>query len=316
MTDDPTHVKDASARSLLRRAVVYVAGWTMLGAIGVFAIVTLLHIVGRPVDPDGKFAFSFGLLSLYLVMVLAATVVMYLRGLVPLMILGIAMMLSGLTSWNVLIWLEPADTRIEDVLALGGMFLTLYGITILHSGVCACFKPRTSKLNLMRVVTIVLAWCFTVVASIVAMIEFFSLSDLPIVLTMALPALGIGAFVTTLVTPLVIRQDRRRWERARESVGGRIQLDLHCPACGERQCRRVGVGRCTRCRGILAVEIEEPRCECGYLLYQLTSPICPECGRAIPDDRRWPRRSCEIRNAGGEIEFTTHQADRGEPATE
>jgi rRNA maturation protein Nop10 len=38
------------------------------------------------------------------------------------------------------------------------------------------------------------------------------------------------------------------------------------------------------------VEVEEPRCACGYLLYQLAGDTCPECGRAVAAEDRWSGR--------------------------
>ncbi len=34
--------------------------------------------------------------------------------------------------------------------------------------------------------------------------------------------------------------------------------------------------------------VQEPRCPCGYLLYRLEGTSCPECGRTIDDQDRWP----------------------------
>ena len=60
-------------------------------------------------------------------------------------------------------------------------------------------------------------------------------------------------------------------------------IDLICPRCEQRQ--KVVVGRpseCQKCRLRFHVQIEEPRCpKCEYLLYDLTSDACPECGSSI-----------------------------------
>ena len=37
----------------------------------------------------------------------------------------------------------------------------------------------------------------------------------------------------------------------------------------------------------MTIEFEEPRCDCGYLLYRLVGDTCPECGRAVPLSSRW-----------------------------
>ncbi|MCA9302767.1 MAG: hypothetical protein KC996_01455 [Phycisphaerales bacterium] len=69
---------------------------------------------------------------------------------------------------------------------------------------------------------------------------------------------------------------------------GSIPVSLTCPRCNAAvsvQSNREG--RCEGCRLKVRVEIEEPRCSCGYLLYELESDTCPECGKPIPEEDRW-----------------------------
>jgi hypothetical protein len=71
-------------------------------------------------------------------------------------------------------------------------------------------------------------------------------------------------------------------------LSGSIPVSLTCPRCNaamDVQSNREG--RCTGCRLKVRVEIEEPRCVCGYLLYELESGTCPECGKAVPEGDRW-----------------------------
>ena len=42
-----------------------------------------------------------------------------------------------------------------------------------------------------------------------------------------------------------------------------------------------GLSRCRECGLALTIEVEEPRCVCGYLLYNLAGTSCPECGREV-----------------------------------
>lgn len=67
-----------------------------------------------------------------------------------------------------------------------------------------------------------------------------------------------------------------------ESIGARATLDLDCPLCGERQTLGTGFVRCGACRVPLRIALEEPRCECGYLLFRVEGSQCPECGRPVP----------------------------------
>ena len=58
-------------------------------------------------------------------------------------------------------------------------------------------------------------------------------------------------------------------------------LEGRCPRCGKPQRFARGTSKCAECGLHVIVEFEEPRCECGYLLYKLTGDVCPECGRRI-----------------------------------
>jgi hypothetical protein len=59
-------------------------------------------------------------------------------------------------------------------------------------------------------------------------------------------------------------------------------ITLFCPRCQTRQTLAIGDGACRNCELKISVKVVEPRCPgCGYLLYQLTSSRCPECGASI-----------------------------------
>tara|TARA_E500000318_G_scaffold1676_7_gene2307 strand:- start:66862 stop:67686 length:825 start_codon:yes stop_codon:yes gene_type:complete len=71
-------------------------------------------------------------------------------------------------------------------------------------------------------------------------------------------------------------------------LGESIEVELTCPRCDHAQTIRSNRdARCDHCRLKLKIVVEEPRCSCGYLLYQLESDTCPECGSAIAPDDRW-----------------------------
>ena len=61
-----------------------------------------------------------------------------------------------------------------------------------------------------------------------------------------------------------------------------LNIALTCPRCQSKQSLPLGGAACSGCNLRIHITVEEPRClQCGYLLYQLTSPQCPECGTAI-----------------------------------
>jgi len=72
-----------------------------------------------------------------------------------------------------------------------------------------------------------------------------------------------------------------------ETLASKVMIALKCPRCASEQTVRAGLSRCEQCGLRLEINVEEPTCECGYQLYQLTSDACPECGRQIPETDRW-----------------------------
>jgi hypothetical protein len=61
----------------------------------------------------------------------------------------------------------------------------------------------------------------------------------------------------------------------------KVMVQIVCPRCRTTQSMHTGGDRCAGCGLHVHVQIEEPRCECGYLLYQLHEGHCPECGKKI-----------------------------------
>jgi hypothetical protein len=60
-------------------------------------------------------------------------------------------------------------------------------------------------------------------------------------------------------------------------------ITLFCPSCSTKQKMAIGGGTCTTCSLQITVTVTEPRCAgCGYLLYNIASDRCPECGAATP----------------------------------
>ena len=61
----------------------------------------------------------------------------------------------------------------------------------------------------------------------------------------------------------------------------RVALSATCPRCHAACTFVQGESNCPTCGLRVRLDIEEPRCACGYLLYKLDSANCPECGRAV-----------------------------------
>lgn len=106
--------------------------------------------------------------------------------------------------------------------------------------------------------------------------------------------MGIAAIIAaggTIGAGIVWFFERRPEHEEPGLLGEGVPVELACPRCGaairgrsNRECR------CEACRLKVRVEVEEPRCACGYLLYQLAGDTCPECGRAVAAEDRWSGR--------------------------
>ena len=60
------------------------------------------------------------------------------------------------------------------------------------------------------------------------------------------------------------------------------QITIFCPRCRKKQSIALGGAACKACGLRIDVQAEEPTCaKCGYLLYKLTTDVCPECGTPI-----------------------------------
>jgi hypothetical protein len=71
-------------------------------------------------------------------------------------------------------------------------------------------------------------------------------------------------------------------------LSGSMPVSMTCPRCQSAiEAKSNKESRCSSCRLKIRVEVEEPRCGCGYLLYELESDVCPECGKAIAAADRW-----------------------------
>lgn len=72
------------------------------------------------------------------------------------------------------------------------------------------------------------------------------------------------------------------------TLSASIPISLQCPRCQTTiNAHSNKDARCPTCKLKVRVQLEEPRCACGYLLYQLNTDTCPECGKPIPESEQW-----------------------------
>ena len=90
-----------------------------------------------------------------------------------------------------------------------------------------------------------------------------------------------------LLLPSIVRSFNKPKAQASETIESKATLKLTCPKCGKQQRLDTGLVRCIGCKFAMIIELEEPRCECGYQLYNLQSSKCPECGKQVPESEQW-----------------------------
>ncbi len=155
-------------------------------------------------------------------------------------------------------------------------------------GVWAVALPHAGLLSLAQLSKGV--WRWVQFLSITAVLLFAGLLTAMVVLEfdeeVAIRCLGVLGILTALGTigvPLLTKLHRiEKLDRVESTA---LALKLTCPRCLLEQVITNGHARCRQCRLKFHIEIEEPRCPgCNYLLHQLVSPQCPECGLALSQE--------------------------------
>jgi len=223
--------------------------------------------------------------------ILAAVAVIARRRLLWLMLLSISLTTIGTLGLLVLLWhhdlLTPEQTN--GFGAYSGMALAA-GMCLAHSGVFAVMiQTHTHLLRLSKFIVMGLAWtlCLVVIGILWMSADPTGRWLNSIFLLLSLVSLlTAGSLLGTIVVPIAAFSQANRAQQTEEALAARVRLNLACPNCGHRQSLPAGAARCAKCRAGIFIELEEPRCECGYLLYRLIGDSCPECGRTIHSANR------------------------------
>ena len=177
---------------------------------------------------------------------------------------------------------DHVDGDAEQALVRGGTISLAIAVALAYTAALAMVRTRSSLVRGMAIVTGLCAWTAAGILSVLLLAEWIGESDfgLMIMLLIGFSIFFILTIVGTIAVPIAVSAAAKKQE-APESIDPRVRIDLGCPKCGTRQTHKPGFARCSGCGASLFIEVEEPRCECGYLLYKLTGDACPECGRAV-----------------------------------
>lgn len=143
-------------------------------------------------------------------------------------------------------------------------------------------KTKSSEIELgKRIAASALAICTTLSYAVLWFDEF-------LVYDFLITGLGIGWAATILglvgLSLAVHRQNKPRGKLVR-TIPKRVKMKMTCPQCQQWLEAPSGPARCEDCGLRMVIEIKEPRCDCGYLLYELKGNVCPECGRDTTIDK-------------------------------
>ncbi len=201
-----------------------------------------------------------------------------------------ALMAIGLSliGWLTLIWLESVsliDDNAESIAKSSGT-LTAVGLAGLHAALIRLASLRRARFRWIQLGSIATA---SVAAILFSLAIWGVIGDMDDWLGRILGSLLICASVGTLVVPILARIESLAFVASGDSsLAQSTPVELSCPRCGSQQ--RIPANRAAACQSCglkLRIEMEEPRCACGYLLFGLTDRVCPECGADLPIEDVW-----------------------------
>jgi len=251
----------------------------LLGFIGSIAACGLVGIyclaVGTIGKLEAKILLTTTAVGVSSILALAAAVPWERRRWHPIGPIGVMTVTIGLVYSLVMIWIvaEMADADIE-------VWLKGYGVVC----VVAVAIPL---LGLISMAQLRRQWAFVRVGTVVVVIVFACQIIVSIIYEIdddvwyrIMGILGIAVACGNISLPILHRVSRMQTREAVQTV--ELALNIVCPRCGKQQTLPVGRSTCSGCALRFLIEIEEDTCRtCGYLLYQIESAVCPECGTPI-----------------------------------
>ncbi len=262
--------------------------WIMIVSFALTALVGIVVILLPDlIARDEEVLLTALLLGLYSLPPLACSIVIGRGRRVPFMWLGVVAAPLAWIVWMPMIWGSPYSW---DTLGLDwdqlifkiGFPATFIALWVMHFGLLDVLRLDHSAFRIVRIAT---WWCAGMLTWIGATMVWFEWFEEWLARLIGILAILVSC--GTIITPILAILDLIKRRTTGESVPSRIAVEVRCPRCQTMQAMKSGANTCINCRLRIHLEVEEPRCACGYLLYQLHGDQCPECGRAIPEDQRW-----------------------------
>ncbi|MEE8131029.1 MAG: zinc ribbon domain-containing protein [Vicinamibacterales bacterium] len=263
--------------------------WSMIASLGLAALLGIAALLLPSYGLEEEIITSASVFGGFSIAALMCAVVLERRRAVVSMWTGLGFATAALFAWLSLVWFDRYMSYSMDriVVQAAGTF-TVGGVLAAQSGLLILPRFDNRYAGAVRRLTIVVSMLFAVYVWI--MIWWFDeLASVFGSYTLA-RAMGVQAILAacgTVVTPILWKTQTIR----RTGTGGAIPLQIDvkivCPRCHSEQELKPGDRSCGTCGLRIKIELEEPRCECGYLLHKLENDRCPECGRAIDERDRW-----------------------------
>ena len=258
-------MRSQTQRTLLLSFIGSIAG---CGLVGIYCL-----LLGRMGSLEERILATTATVGGASILGLAAAIPWERRRWHPIGLLGILAAASALVLILLLIWL-PTPQRQPEWFVKSVLIACVAAVALPHIGLISLARLRRGY-EWVRKATV------AVIALLAAQMSFVVITDIDGDLMFRLMGiLGISDACGTIAVPILHRISAIQ---KRESVvTTELMLSLTCPRCSKTQQLAVGRSRCTGCGLQFSIEIEEEHCRtCGYALYKLTSPTCPECGTPI-----------------------------------
>ncbi len=250
-------------------AVILPNGWIedevmiTIMIIGTYALGGLIVVVlGGVAGTDGRkqrWTFRLSTTALFLSMAIFITIIW----------------IEGMLSWD---W--------EQVFWRSGAVSLTIGIALVHR---ILVTPLTSTLLSFRIAKRTALISASLTAALIAfgfINDGFGMWDDLMVRLLAISAI-IGAG-TTITAGALAFFATKPGEDEQASFDTSLPIDITCPRCNTSiKAQSNKDSRCPSCKLRVRIEVKEPRCTCGYLLYQLAATNCPECGKPIDQQDQW-----------------------------
>lgn len=261
--------------------------WTMIGSLTLAAALGVLAIIFDTFGSTSeKILVTSLLMGAFSMTALGSAIVLDRHRRKVISWLGIGMSIAALLQWSFMIWFEPwrwgGWIGLDELLWKVGATLTIIAIWCTHFGLLSLLRLDRGAFRGVRTVTHVITGMLAVVVMFVFWTEEFEDWTGKMIAVLAMLG-GCG----TLVTPILGIVERSGRKDSAESIQRKVMIDLTCPRCGFEQNMKAGSAKCTGCGLRISIDVEEPRCTCGYLLFQLTGDVCPECGKPIEPEDLW-----------------------------